>query len=607
MKLINITLSFLLFIAVFNVSAEVKIPSEEEKNKLTVYLIKNPTDDPIFSTDIDGNLIFSKSSSGLKDGTIESNACLLINLSEIGGYDKLASIYGLAPYKDIISEQGITSSYPLMFSDDAHLYLVDDIYKSYGIENVAKILSEDSEKDIEVFATTSGLNLKVNTKCKNTKNSNKTDLGLKPDLYFIPTYIYERFLELGDKSAQGITEADVLGSWQFDQMKALSDNYSLVLNEENKVKNELQEKFLRLANEKSKEYMGSLFLVADNSYNSQQRFCTLNYSGDDAVAAIGYRLMGDQMLIDDTVLNYFEKEKITLNFNEDQKIFHHGFDDINTAFISIKEKLNSADRKYCNFFVDYPENILKLKNAIDRDFENLYTSIGKLFSKNDTGNQFAINKGFDNYEQYSFAQNIGADKRNIESLIYFKIFNQLEYKKIQDEMVEIKYSEDTSISSVLNYLNDLSEATKKTMDVLEYRTARLKEEKRSADIAREEEQKRLEEFAREYPYTATLSCGMGNGDHINIVACFVADKYGAPTELEIQNGQDYQMFKPYNLLQAGREYSSGLMIDLRSGFSLKAQNSSDMLVLTIEIVDNATGMKIYTDSAAQYGVVSYAK
>jgi hypothetical protein len=97
---------------------------------------------------------------------------------------------------------------------------------------------------------------------------------------------------------------------------------------------------------------------------------------------------------------------------------------------------------------------------------------------------------------------------------------------------------------------------------------------------------------------------MGGGDHINIVACFVGSgSYGVDTELEITNGQNYQMYKPYNLTQAGSEYYSGFEIDLRDSFTIKAQNSSENLVLSLKIVDNATGTTLYQDSAAEYGVI----
>ena len=580
-----------LFFTTMNVSAEAIIPSEEEKNQLTVYMIKSPVDDPIFTTDIDGNFIFSNTSRRLQDEVIDSNACLLINTTGNGDYDYIRRMYRNIDVK---------------FSDDANLYLVDGIYEAYGIENLAIILSNDSEQSIQQMAKTSGLNLKVETNCKNIKEAKQTNLHQNSDLYFVPGFLYTRWLELGDELAQKITDDDVVGAWEFDEIKALSDNYRIALDKENEINNALQAQFLSLAEQKSQEFMSSLYLISNYEYKAQH-FCTLSYSGDDGVAAIGYRLMGDEMLIDKELINYFDKEEITVNYNDtNQSYFMHTFDDINAAFLSIKNKLNANDKGYCNFFVDYPENILKLKNAIDRDVGS-YTAIGKAYSKEDTANQFAIGQGYDNYDQYSFANNIGANQRDIASLKKFGIENQLAYDKSLAEMVASKYSEDTSISSVLKYYVDLKAATEKSMNILDYRAARVKEEKRRADIARAQEQKRIEEFAREYPYTATLSCGMGSGDHINVVACFVQTKYGAPTELEIQNGQDYRMYKPYNVSQAGNEYSSGLEINLKNRFSIMAQNSSENLVLTLKIVDNATGKTIYADSAAQYGVVRYAK
>ena len=591
-----------LFLSIFanNISADVLIPNEEDKNLLKVFLIKNPEiDDPVFTKDIDNNLAISKNSSELSDSTIDSNACLLTNLSEIDPWDYLNRFYQ--------EYDGAIANY-LGQEEARNLYLVDSVYAQYGIENLAKILSDDTEGDIIDFAKTFGIDLKVNTMCKNTKTGNISYINNNPDLFFIPTYLYSLLLELGSERMQKITDDDVIGFWEFDEMKALSDNYSAVLAEEEKVNNELQEKFARLAEEKNKEYMGSLYINAKPQYGSQssQNFCTLNYSNDDAVAVIGYRLVGDEMLIDKELINYFDQKEITLNYSENQNYFEYVFDDIGEAFLNIKDKLNSNDKEYCNFFIDYPENILRLKNAIARDV-GTYTAIGKLLDKSITGNQYAIVQGFDDYDQYSFANNIDANYSDIKSLENYQIFNQSEYQKIQDDLVRINYSNDITINVVLTYLDDLSKAQQKEMSVIDFKNARVKEEERLAKIAREAEQKRQEEFAKEYPYTAILSCGMGGGDHTNIVACFVGGTYGVDTELEIQNGQDYQMYKVYNLSQAGIETYNGLEIYLRSSFNIKAQNSSEFLLLSLEIIDNATGMNLYVDSAAEFGVVSYVK
>jgi hypothetical protein len=575
----------IVFLSIFtiNVNAEVLIPSDEDKESLMVYLVKNPkVDDSIFTRDIDNNLAFEKNSYGLNDGVISSNACLLIDLSQIDYWDYLGQIYN---------------------ENDANLYLVESIYTQYGINNLAKILSEQSEQSFIDFASSQGLELKVETFCKNSKNGNRSALLNKPDIFLIPNYLYnllKGYEQYSDELMSSLTGDDVLISWSFDEMVTLSNDYLEVLAEEEKGENEFQEKIANLAEQKSKDFIGSLFLSL-NDYGSP-KFCTLNYSGDDAVAAIGYRLLGDEMIPNSALIDYYNKNEITLNHNENDYYFVNTFDDISEAFSSIKPKLaNNED--YCNIFVDYPENLLRLKNAIERDLGGQRV-LGNLFDKSTTDKQYALGQGFDDYQQYSFANQINANYREIKSLESYQIVNLSEFNNVEDEIVNIGYSSDTSLSIVLTYLDDLSNAQQKNMDVNEYRDARLKEEQRLAQIAREEEAERQAAFAREYPYTATFTCGMGGGDHINIVACFVGSgSYGVDTELEITNGQNYQMYKPYNLTQAGSEYYSGFEIDLRDSFTIKAQNSSENLVLSLKIVDNATGTTLYQDSAAEYGVI----
>ena len=576
------SLILLISLSIFSsyINAEVTIPNEDEKNSLKVYLIKNPSiSNPVFTTDIDNNLTISKTNSNVIAGKIKSNACLLNDVDE--------SYYNLSDEETIY-------------------YKVYSMYASYGIENIVKILSDDSEKDIVNFANSLGIELEVETVCKKSINGNSLGIYYEPDLFFISDYIYNLLLE-NNKLLQGVTDADIVGTWTFDEMKTLSDNYLEGLAEEDRGVNEIQQRFTNLAEEKSKDFMGSLYLSHRN-YGSQ-KFCTLNYSGDDAVAVIGYRQMGDEIISDKSVIDYYKEKEITLNYSENENYFDKTFDDISEAFLSIKPKLMDNKRydnysdDYCNIFVDYPENLLKLKNAIERDVGS-YMSFGNLFDKNTTSNKYALSKGFDDYDQYSFAYQIDANYRDIKSLENYQILNQSEFKKIQDEIVSISYSNDTSLSNVLTYLSDLNSAQQKGMNVVDFKNARVDEEDRLAKIAREQEQLRQAEFAKEYPYTATLTCGMGGGDHINIFGCFAGGSNGADTELEITNGQNYQMYKVYNLGQAGNEYNTGLEINLRESFKIFAQNSAEYLVLSLKIIDNATGATVFEDSAAQYGVIS---
>ena len=587
------SLILLISLSIFSgyINAEVIIPSEDDKISLQVYLMKNPSiSNPVFTTDIDNNLTISKTNSNVIAGKIKSSAC---HLNDLTNYAK--GVLEIDSKNEMIN-----------------FLQVDSMYANYGIENLAKILSSEGENAIVNFANSLGIELEVETACKDSINGNGGNFGgLNEDMFYISDYVYNAMLE-NSNFLQNLTAADVLVTWTFDEILALSNNYLEGLAEEEKGENEFMEGFTNLAEEKSKDYTGSLFIKL-NDYGSP-KFCTTSYSDfGDSVAVFGYRQMGDEMAYS-ALSDYYKEKGITLNYDKNQNSFDIIFNDISEAFSSIKPKLaNNED--YCNIFIDYPENLLKLKNALERDL-GVQAVIGNLWDRTTTSNQYALGQGYDNYEQYYFAYQIKANYGEIKSLENYQILNQSEFKKVQDEIVSTGYSNDTSPNNVSTYLDDLSNAQQQNMNVNEYRDARVEEEERLAKIAREEEQLRQAklakeeqlrraEFAKEYPYTATLTCGMGGGDHINIFGCFAGSgSYGADTELEITNGQNYQMYKVYNLGQAGNEYRTGLEINLKESFKIYAQNSAEYLMLSLKIIDNATGATLYQDSAAQYGVIS---
>ena len=577
-----------LFLLIFanKIYAEILIPNEEDKKSLIVYLIQNPLikDNPVIIRDIDNNLTISKTNTNILDGKIELDACLLTDLDQIGKSDFRA-------YND---------------PKDIQYYEVTTMYESYGISNITTILANKTETELLSWSKSLGLDLEIDTKCKFRKTGNPSYAYARlseKDLFFIPNYLYTLMLE-NSKFLKSIANEDVLGSWTFDEMISLSKNYLVILAEEEKLANQFMNKFTSLAEEKNKNFMSSLYLNM-NSYQSQ-KFCTLSYSDEDAVSVIGYRLLGDEMVIDEKLKRYYKLREVTLNYNENENYFENVFDDINEAFTNIKTNLNNNVEDYCNVFIDYPENLLKLKIAIERDLDRK-TILGGLFDKSITSNKYAMGQGFDNYNQLLFANLINADYEIIKSLENNKIFNQSELKKVQNEMININYSDDISTKNVITYLDDLSGAKQQNINVIDFKNARVKEEERLAKEMELIRQKARAEFIKEFPYTAILTCGLGGNDHINIVACFSGGSSGVDTTLEIMNGQNYQMYKPFNINQAGEQYREGLEINLKDSFSLFAQNSSRNLILSLEIIDNETGMSLYKDSASQYEVVTYNK
>lgn len=122
------------------------------------------------------------------------------------------------------------------------------------------------------------------------------------------------------------------------------------------------------------------------------------------------------------------------------------------------------------------------------------------------------------------------------------------------------------------------------------------------------EQKRREEEAaaalnREYPYYAVISCGVDN-QHINILACF-GGRVGS--ELEINNGGAYGLYKIHQIHSLGNETREGFVINLKSNFAIKAQNSDNSLILGMKIFKRAGNDMLYQKQVSQWGTVFYKK
>ena len=103
----------------------------------------------------------------------------------------------------------------------------------------------------------------------------------------------------------------------------------------------------------------------------------------------------------------------------------------------------------------------------------------------------------------------------------------------------------------------------------------------------------------EYPYIATVSCGMGDGN-INVRACFKS------TDLKIVTSGGAQLYKIYNMDQAGTIDRQGLHIKLPEHFFLIGQNDHNLLILSL-VVKDRSGNVVYSDKQGQYGVVSITR
>ena len=288
-----IPIFLLTFFQYNNLHGEVLVPSESDKQSMAVYLFMDPDSEiPAFNRDIDNNLTFSSNNYNVQDGRLEASACMLTDI-QLGNWDYLGEYYR---------------------KEDSNLYLVNSVYEQYGIKNLAKILAQDSEIKLEEYAESLNMQLEVNTSCENTTQSRGSDLYNK-DMFFIPHYMYVLLSQLQSKKINNITKENMLISYTFDEIKTMSEDYELVLADQEKAKAKLMSEYEALAKTGSKEYIGSLFVALDKN---TQSFCTLDYAGADGIAAIGYRLLGDSMLADADLINYLEQINISLNLTSNE-------------------------------------------------------------------------------------------------------------------------------------------------------------------------------------------------------------------------------------------------------------------------------------------------
>ncbi|OJY41095.1 MAG: hypothetical protein BGP08_04605 [Rhizobiales bacterium 64-17] len=103
-------------------------------------------------------------------------------------------------------------------------------------------------------------------------------------------------------------------------------------------------------------------------------------------------------------------------------------------------------------------------------------------------------------------------------------------------------------------------------------------------------------------YVAYIQCGM-RGQHLSIMPCFIGSSRDSWTSIEIRNGDNYQMYKGPDVTALGRETRDGVKLDLKIRFSIRMQNASDRMLLTLKVVDPSTGNVLFTKSADTYGVI----
>lgn len=103
-----------------------------------------------------------------------------------------------------------------------------------------------------------------------------------------------------------------------------------------------------------------------------------------------------------------------------------------------------------------------------------------------------------------------------------------------------------------------------------------------------------------FPYTAVLSCGVNGFENLNLLGCMTGD---VGSEIELNNGGNYGLYKAYNLPNEWEHTERGVEIRLAKNFSIKMQNSNKYNLMGLRVFDNK-GNVLFQKQVSQWGVIS---
>ena len=340
-----------------------------------------------------------------------------------------------------------------------------------------------------------------------------------------------------------------------------------------------------LAARDDREHVASVTLAYPQA--NELKFCTTRHTGADEAALRGYALRGVEPLSDPLRRQLADAD---IRANSAGRAFRKTYADIDELYAALQRTGGADD---CHVFVDLPRNVHRLAAAIERDAPSRRLELNALLPAPELRDGAARKDGYSDWAQREFAAGIGADARGVEQLARRGITTREAFDAAVTAMQAARYPSRRGVEDVVAYVDDSKAAVKARTTALAVR----QERERTASAAAAQ---RSAEYATEFPFTAYLNCGF-NGAQLVVMACMQGR--GVNSDLELRNGSEYRFLKGYQLRDAYRETQQGLTIPLRRNFSLKTQNVDESLVMTLRIVETATGRVIYERSASQYGVL----
>lgn len=501
------------------------------------------------------------------------------------------------------------------------------VNKLYGVNGIDKPAAAAYDY-LKRYFDSQNRNIRITRFCEDDQPFETPEVHDRQSVEIVvaPRFLYKILLSFFSQQHRDI-EFDVLRTITFDEIHQTS---AALVSEENKLATayeELSNRYTRLAEKDEQLSIGALVVGAntqelsfepDDTYNQgdgfySQRVCALEREGIDQFAVFGYRNLNGEMLAPLLAKRYQDYtdntgKELRFELEEDEPFLHRQFKTLDDAYRTLvsydHDNVWQVSRADCHVFVGLPANLAKLRRALSE--QGVESDFGRLMPADELREQWVVDNGFESLDEYAFAASFEKLSWGQLKVLRDRDLNTPEaFQALEDEIVQSGYgrAEDLSAALAIQYLQDRDRGAETGVDALTVREQRAAQEKQKQQAAKERRQKRQKQRARQFPYQAVLACEF-QGNHTNLVACFTGGKYDAETTLELTNGDQYRLYKFYDIDTLGTRTSRGVTIDLRDSFAIKAQNSSADLLLTLTIRKRSSGEVVFQKSAAQYGVIS---
>lgn len=243
--------------------------------------------------------------------------------------------------------------------------------------------------------------------------------------------------------------------------------------------------FNKLAAEKNDSFVASIWFAYPQD-GGQMLFCTRRGQDVNMAAFNGYVAGAPETVFEAQKWSELQAKRVRINRTGFARIY-----DSLDAFYSDLQ----IGKAPCNIYVDYPKDVYKLREAMNRDGlkQKLgYGSyVGNLNEASSLSETYAKSKGFSGYHEYVFANEIKANPAQIKILATHNVKSESSLSVARAAMKKSGYSESDSVEILCQFLQDSDEAKKQGISPKAVKEAReSKERERKAQKDREDKESR---------------------------------------------------------------------------------------------------------------------